>query len=140
MKYIKKSKEAIFDLTDIRVVITDIEQKDDHWSNMFKIYSKDDDSDIASIATSIWDKKTMVVTTFSTLYKINSPERNEFLDKFMINIILKKFTDLSLERLYIRVPDYKKSFFLENHFSELKNGVTITKSTLKGLNKYEENK
>ena len=138
MEYTKKIEETNFDPEDIRVAITDIEQKDDHWSNVFKIYSKDDDLVRAS-ATSIWDKKIMVVTAFSTLYKIDSPERNEFLDKFMLDIILKKFTDLSPERLYIRVPDYKKSFFLENHFSELKNGVTITKSTLKGLNKYEEN-
>lgn len=138
MEYIKKSKETNFDLTDIKVVVSGIEQKDDHWNGVFKIYSKDDNT--ISIAPYVLDKKIMIVTSISTLYKIDSPERNEFLDKFMLDIILKKFTNLSLERLYIIVSDYKKSFFLENHFNELKNGVTITKSTLKGINKYEENK
>ena len=133
MEYTKKSKETNFDLSDIEVIVADIEQKDDHWSNVFKIHSKYNELGTVSIARCIWDKKTMVFTPFSNLYK------NEFLDKLMLNIVLKRFTDLSLERLYIRVPDYKKSFFLENHFSELKNGVTITKSTLKGINNYEEN-
>ena len=100
---------------------------------MFKIHSKYNELGTVSIARCIWDKTTMIFTPFSTLYK------NESLDKLMLNLILKRFADLSLERLYIKIPNDKKSFFLENHFSELKNGVTITKSTLKGINNYEEN-